>query len=468
MQESLPELDVVFEPLNGLSLPVQRVRLHETGLSHLTFSGSLEHLAPEVLATLPLYGSLASRSRIEGQEQTLTAQLQSRGALWQFSVDTHHAPNDPVQVRAEWTLSLKVLSERLPEALELLRRWILDPQFSLHALNQCLGERLHSFETLMVAQGHNLALLQAALGVSAAPLKRDALDGWSAFERLQTWQENSALQGSHPLLMQSLLEQMETLHRQLWVRAGLELLVVTDLNESALRGALTPLLESLPEGVSPAVAFESSNQTPSSWKPRTHLWTHALPVSVASGAWAFRGVPYLHPDAPALFLLARVLHERLHVQVREGGGAYGATCRTSAEQGLLVCASLRDPDVGRTLKLFQTLPALLEPLTPSDLEAARIGAARMLRPLTSLPGAARKAFIDARVGYSPLLRAQFYDEVRHTEAADLRRVAARYLSGGAGAVLASSVTLSQLESHLLSHLPTGLPVRLEDPYVALA
>jgi Zn-dependent M16 (insulinase) family peptidase len=170
-------------------------------------------------------------------------------------------------------------------------------------------------------------------------------------------------------------------------------------------------------------------------------------VPVASGAWAFRGVPYRHPDAPALTLLSRVLHERLHEQVRQLGGAYGATCRASAEQGLLLCASLRDPDIRRSLKLFQALPELVEPLTSADLCRARTSAARLLRPLTSLPGAARRAFLDAQQGYTPALRDAFYDQVASTQADDLRRVAGHYLRGGSGAVLAGALTLSSLEEH---------------------
>lgn len=426
---TLPAQHVRLEPLTGLPVPAQRVSTPGTGLTHLTLSGSLAHLSSETLPLVALYGTLAPRSEVGGG--TLTAQLQTWGALCQFSVDTLHSPEDSGAVSAQWTLSLKVLSRHLPQVTALLRRWTQTPVFGPLTVTQSLEERLRTFETLLVTQGHNLALLQAGLGVSPALHLRDALDGWGAFQHLQVWRNDPALGDA-----------LEHLHRNLWRRPGLSLLAVTDLDDQALRDAFGELLADLPD--------ERLPETPSPvapWSPRRSLWTHELAVPVASGAWAFSGVPYQHPDAPALTLLSRVLHERLHEQVRQLGGAYGATCRASAEQGLVLCASLRDPDIGRSLKLFQTLPRLLEPLTPADLRHARTSAARLLRPLTSLPGAARKAFLDARQGYTPALRDAFYDQVAGTHADDLRRVASRYLQGGAGAVLADALTLDSLEDH---------------------
>ncbi|WP_019011956.1 insulinase family protein [Deinococcus aquatilis] len=426
---SLPPLHIRLEPLAGLSIPAQRVATPGTGLTHLTLSGSLAHLSRETLPLVALYGSLAPRSEVGGK--ALTAQLQTWGALCQFSVDTLHSPNDSGAVAAQWTLSLKVLSRHLPQVTALLRGWIKAPEVRPLTVIQSVEERLRTFETLLVTQGHQLALLQAGLGVSPALQLRDTLDGWGAFQHLQVWRNDPALGDA-----------LEHLHRDLWRQPGLSLLAVSDLDDDLLRGTLGELLADLPDDRLPGTQIPAVP-----WSPRRSLWSHELPVPVASGAWAFSGVPYRHPDAPALALLSRVLHERLHEQVRQLGGAYGATCRASAEQGLLLCASLRDPDIGRSLKLFQALPELLEPLTSADLCHARTSAARLLRPLTSLPGAARRAFLDAQQGYTPALRDAFYDQVASTQADDLRRVAGHYLRGGAGAVLADALTLSSLEEH---------------------
>lgn len=464
--EALPALEAKLEALMGLPIPAWQVSTPQAGLTYLTLSGPLDHLSAASLPLAALYGTLVSRSSVQGQ--LLTAQLQSWGAMSHFSVDTHHAPHDSHQVQAEWTLSLKVLSKHLPQVVGLLRRWAQAPQFGQVILEQSLEERLRSFETLLVAQGHNLALLQAALGVSPALGTRDALDGWGAHQQLRRWQADPEL--DHAL---------EALHQQLWCQPGLTLLAVSDLPSSALEEALGGFIAELPSTRSscfPLIRRSAPAHVPP--QPDPHLWTHELPIPVASGAWAFAGVPYLHADAPGLTLLSRVLHERLHTQLRQQGGAYGATCRAAAEQGLLLCASVRDPDIGRSLQVFQSLPALLEPLTPDDLNRARISAVRLLRPLTSLPGAARKAFIDARHGYTPVMRDAFYRRVTQTQADELPGLADRYLHGGAGAVLASADALSALSQNRTVQslaaqtspfLPNpSLPNAQENPHVALA
>lgn len=79
-----------------------------------------------------------------------------------------------------------------------------------------------------------------------------------------------------------------------------------------------------------------------------------VPSQVNFVARAIRtGLPYTHPDAPAVAVGAKVLSSCfLHREIREKGGAYGGGSSLSVD-GTLSLTSYRDPNLERTLNTFQ-------------------------------------------------------------------------------------------------------------------
>ncbi|MDH3454568.1 MAG: peptidase M16, partial [Desulfuromonadales bacterium] len=81
-------------------------------------------------------------------------------------------------------------------------------------------------------------------------------------------------------------------------------------------------------------------------------WYYNLPVAYVSRV--FRTVPYTHTDAPALMVLAKLLRaDFLHREIREKGGAYGGMAGYNSDGGLFSMLSYRDPQLERTLDVYQ-------------------------------------------------------------------------------------------------------------------
>lgn len=83
-------------------------------------------------------------------------------------------------------------------------------------------------------------------------------------------------------------------------------------------------------------------------KAKTH---HVFPFPVNFASKSFSGVPYAHPDAGALRVLARVMFRFLHREIREKGGAYGGGA-VASPGGAFSFYSYRDPHSTQTLDTF--------------------------------------------------------------------------------------------------------------------
>ncbi len=80
-------------------------------------------------------------------------------------------------------------------------------------------------------------------------------------------------------------------------------------------------------------------------------WATSVPVNYVTRV--FRTVPYTHPDSAALMVLAKLLRANfLHREIREKGGAYGGLASYNAEGGTFSFLSYRDPQLVRTLKVY--------------------------------------------------------------------------------------------------------------------
>ena len=71
----------------------------------------------------------------------------------------------------------------------------------------------------------------------------------------------------------------------------------------------------------------------------------AVPTQTNYAAATLPTVPYVHEDAPALYMLAQALSTcYLHREIREKGGAYGGGCSASPLSGNFSFTSYRDPN----------------------------------------------------------------------------------------------------------------------------
>jgi len=114
------------------------------------------------------------------------------------------------------------------------------------------------------------------------------------------------------------------------------------------REALTYLLNTLPS----STARAKSLVPPLGTLPSQAFFS--LPYAVNYSALTLKGVPYTHPDAATLRVLANLIDQkRIHPEVREKGGAYGGGMGYNSLDGIISFSSYRDPSFARSLQVMK-------------------------------------------------------------------------------------------------------------------
>ena len=146
----------------------------------------------------------------------------------------------------------------------------------------------------------------------------------------------------------ALAEAFAAISAEIFSRARLTVAVTTEESaRTSMHAPLTDLLATLPDGA----AIDNDRHPTFARRASSTAWQYNLPVAYVSRV--FRTVPYTHPDAPALIVLAKLLRaDFLHREIREKGGAYGGMAGYSADGGLFSMLSYRDPHLERTLDVY--------------------------------------------------------------------------------------------------------------------
>lgn len=340
-------------------------------------------------------------------------------------------PADPQEVSLALSLNGRALVRTGHALPGLMVQALLAPELDPERLRSLLERRVASFETEVGGRGHVHALRLATAPIRRAARLREILTGFEFYRRAR---ELARAPGEE---LELLAERLEA------VRAGL------------LRGRVQAFVSSAPEELAPTLeaalhAFGAFGGAPraavsSSPQPTT---TIAIESPVAYNAAVLPTVPYAHEDAPALAVLARVLHKRfLWREVRERGGAYGVFCDSDPELGILRFASYRDPHTRQTFAAFERAcaPEVVSGLEPATLSESIIDAFRSLDPPLSAHTRAAARFFQAEAGYTAPAQEAFRRKLLAVTRDDVARVAAAYLGAPASrASLAPPELLEQI------------------------
>ncbi len=176
-------------------------------------------------------------------------------------------------------------------------------------------------------------------------------------------------------------------------------------------------------------------------------------VPVAYNAKVRRVVGFTDPDAPALMVLANYLDDKyLLREIREKGGAYGASAIFGRETGYFSFLSYRDPHIARTLKVWEeAVPAVFDSeITADDLKEAILASCAAVDPLQSPDTKGRSRFFDDLSGYTLERKASFKQGLLKVTVDDLRRVTEKYLREGeyALATITNPVKIEEANTEL--------------------
>jgi Zn-dependent M16 (insulinase) family peptidase len=179
----------------------------------------------------------------------------------------------------------------------------------------------------------------------------------------------------------------------------------------------------------------------------------SVPVSFV--ARVFPCVPYTHPDAAGLLVLAKLLRSGyLHREIREKGGAYGGMATYATVSGQLSLLSYRDPHLARTLGVFRDAAewAAAGGFGRDEVKEAVLGVfSDMDTPLS--PGSrGGREFARIQQGIAPEMRQSLRDGALGVTPEQLADLARRHLVEGwaasAVAVVSNETALEQANREL--------------------
>jgi Zn-dependent M16 (insulinase) family peptidase len=158
-------------------------------------------------------------------------------------------------------------------------------------------------------------------------------------------------------------------------------------------------------------------------------WVTTTPVSYV--ARSYRTISYTHEDSANLYVLSNLMKSCfLHGEIREKGGAYGAMSSYNADEGIFSLLSYRDPNLGRTLSVYEKSFEWLKSgsFNDQDVEETILQTCSNMDTPASPAGKAVVEFTHERKGRTRNDREKFREGVLNTSKDDLIRVGEKYLN----------------------------------------
>ena len=392
------------------------------GISYLDLQFDVSGLPDRLKDLLPLFAFAvtkmgAGKSSYLEMAERIEAHTGGVGA----AVGQRTLPGDIAQFNQNLTLSGKALYRNHDEFFAILHDLLTDLKWDRSHLKNLLGQLKAGFEARVVQAGHMFAwyLAEAQFGGKASLQQR-----WDGLEQFATLKRLAALDEAG---LETLVGDLDRIRQFLFRKAALNVCVTSEESElGALETRIQELVFALPEI---AVQEERSQLPAENLRPQAR--TTAVPVAYNAKVW--RTVPYTHPDAPALMVLAQLLRaEYLHKEIREKGGAYGGFAVTRPENGIFVMLSYRDPHIVRTFRVYDGVFDFLKcEIEPEKLKEAILGAAGDVDPLLSPDNKGRVRFFSDLAGYTLEEKMRFKERMLKVTLEDLRRVGNAYLKGEA-------------------------------------
>lgn len=156
------------------------------------------------------------------------------------------------------------------------------------------------------------------------------------------------------------------------------------------------------------------------------------PTQVSYSALCAKSVPYTSLDSPVLTILAELLtHNHLHREIREKGGAYGASCFSNPLDGVFGMTSYRDPNARNTLRIMEGAGrwAVDKLWTERELEEAKIS---VFKSVDAPRAVNEEGMTEFTTGITPEMQAERRERFLDVSAEQIRDAAEGYLLGWSG------------------------------------
>ena len=425
---ALADIPMDFEAVESKRAEIDGVAIDfypmpTNGVTYIDLRVDFSVLSPEEQRLLPLFGRVFTQSGAAGQDyveiaQRIAAYTGGIGAAAQ--VQSLAAREDFVE---SFMVSGKALDRNAGPFVQLLGDLTVRLEIAAGRLKEIIAESATRLESSLANLGFQFAILLAQAKLTSEGALNERLQG---IDMLHTIRELARLDEAD---LDGLVDSLHAIRTTLFRKESLQIVVTC---EDGMVSTITDLLAGLIADL-PQAPAEGAAPKPEPLDPAAEART--APVPVAFNVRSFKTVRYTHADAPVLLVLANYLRDTfLHRELREKGGAYGGFAQASTGAGLFYFGSYRDPNIVRTYQVYDQAAAWVidTPVEADALKEAILGACGDVDPLESPDIKGRREAVNRLTGFTRDQRETFKKRLLEVTAADLRRVAERYLVTGRG------------------------------------
>ncbi|KAK4940464.1 Mitochondrial presequence protease [Elasticomyces elasticus] len=318
------------------------------------------------------------------------------------------------------------LDRNVPAMFDLIRTLLLEIDFSDAKASAAIQELLESKTSgaldSVSESGHHFAITSASAALTRRGRIQDQLSGLTQIESTARALDTAR---RDPSSLQEVIQKLQKIQSiAISNSSALSLRVVCEHDSVATnRKLIEGLLAKLPTGSQNTAAF-SGAVSGSSLSRRTFF---DLPFQVSYTGTCLQTAPYSSPDKAPLTVLGQLLvHNFLHPEVREKGGAYGASASASPISGLFTMSSYRDPNPRNSLSVFQRAGeyARDKDWSSRELEESKLSIFQGIDAPRSVSGEGGKEFL---YGITEEMDQKMRESLLDVTKQDVQRVAQKYL-----------------------------------------
>jgi Zn-dependent M16 (insulinase) family peptidase len=389
--------------------------------------------------------------------ERIARELSLKTGGFQTSMEAGTSAGGQGRVRRFFFLHVKALEAVFPEALELVRTILLEPDFEdARRLRDIFLEYRNGFKSSIIPRGNAYAASRAERGLSPAEQVEESWKGISQYQFAAGLSAKNA-----PAEMRENFGEI----RRKYIHRGR--FSVNCTCEEKFRGMAEKALENFAAALPEGRGAEDPVDAPREFSSTAggaygNMEAIAVPSDVCFVASAVRAAPYGSPEHAHEAVLAHLLSTGfLWEKIRMRGGAYGASCASLGLDRVFSFSSYRDPNIVSTFEAFREA---VREIAEKGVEAesaknAVIGtAAREMKPLS--PGVKGfTGFLRRLYNLPDELRNRRYGMVLDTRPEDIAAAAERIFAafgnsysaviGGREAISAAAQSLPDLKKNYL-------------------
>ena len=412
LQTNVDDLDVTFynRPTNGIL--------------YLSYHFKFDHIPDNEREWLPVLGNFLVASGAGGFSYEALAEEITRytgGFSASPAVEINFDSNQKIQ--NYFSVTTKALNRNVDKLFDLSDKIMRSWDFSdLHRIKSLIALRANSLINSIVPMGHNYASSLASRQFSPTSQIDEIYGG---IHQIQFMKKLMKMNNSE---LEEAIQVLNNILKRLFQKDSISIVAIgEDATLMSTRPHLSNLVQALGSNASEPIAAVPQEDFEVKFQKET--WLTTTPVSYV--AKSFKTESYLHPDSPALLVLANLLRSFfLHGEIREKGGAYGGMAGYNPDEGIFSMLSYRDPHLARTMSVYDEA---LNWLTSGSVSKQEVDetilqtCSAMDTPLS--PAAkAMSDYVNDRRGRTKELRERFRKGVLECIKDDLVRVGKAFLN----------------------------------------